>query len=453
MQSSLKKSLYLGLAALSFAGVAAVSTTANAKSYAKAGAYTTLKADATTRNVEATGSNALYTKPGTVKGAKVVASVKTMKTLATSKKSANYFRAYGVKTTNRGSVYYRVVTMDGKYRGYVYGGKSDTAFAGGIKSANTLTDATMPTNKTVYLTNTNKNTLWTSPKYTQYQASKVNLQNTTSTDAWTVLSAKTKTREGSLYYYVQNVNTPTIKGYVYAGGTSTNSTAATAFNSVSVKYQLADGTSVGSASWVNPDATKDSVFATTDTNGTRTAGATLSAFITASVPTGYKISTSPDMTSVKYGSTVVAVVNKVATSKLSFYLPQDNVTTTGTKLTAKDFANGVYPQLKTSDQAANLEGDSTTAFNLTVLPKLFTADNLVSADKTATEAMTAADGTAIKAGATYHYTYTVNADLTKANNTNAKYGDNIKVVLGTPVVVAGTGASAAQDSSNGNYAE
>jgi len=159
------------------------------------------------------------------------------------------------------------------------------------------------------------------------------------------------------------------------------------------------------------------------------------------------------MTSVKYGSTVVAVVNKVATSKLSFYLPQDNVTTTGTKLTAKDFANGVYPQLKTSDQAANLEGDSTTAFNLTVLPKLFTADNLVSADKTATEAMTAADGTAIKAGATYHYTYTVNADLTKANNTNAKYGDNIKVVLGTPVVVAGTGASAAQDSSNGNYAE
>ncbi|WP_395322616.1 hypothetical protein [Levilactobacillus parabrevis] len=96
MQSSLKKSLYVGLTALSFSGIAtATATTASAKSYATAGAYTTLQTDESSRNVEVNGSNALYSKPSTVKGAKVVASKATMKTLAASKKPASYFRAYG----------------------------------------------------------------------------------------------------------------------------------------------------------------------------------------------------------------------------------------------------------------------------------------------------------------------------------------------------------------------
>ncbi|MCW3779269.1 S-layer protein, partial [Levilactobacillus namurensis] len=169
MQSSLKKSLYLGLAALSFGAVATVSTTASAKSYATAGAYSKLTIDATKRNVEATGTNALYTKPGTVKGAKVVASKATMAKLASSKKSADYFRAYGVKTTNRGSVYYRVVTMDQKYRGYVYGGKVADTFGGGIKAAETTTANTTDSTigKTVTFTNPGtKNVTWTAPKYT-----------------------------------------------------------------------------------------------------------------------------------------------------------------------------------------------------------------------------------------------------------------------------------------------
>ncbi|WP_057878451.1 hypothetical protein [Levilactobacillus paucivorans] len=81
MQSSLKKSLYLGLAALSFVSVAAVSTNASAKSYAKAGAETDLTVNNKAFNVESTGTNALFTKPGTTKGAKVVASKATMKKL------------------------------------------------------------------------------------------------------------------------------------------------------------------------------------------------------------------------------------------------------------------------------------------------------------------------------------------------------------------------------------
>lgn len=245
MQSSLKKSLYLGLAALSFAGVAAVSTTASAKSYATAGAYSTLKTDATKRNVEATGTNALYTKPGTVKGAKVVASKATMAKLASSKKSADYFRAYGVKTTNRGSVYYRVVSMDGKYRGYIYGGKSDTAFAGGIKSADTTTKATMPTNTTVYFKNPGTaNVTWTAPKYTQYKAAK-NVVNTTpfAGDTLTITDAATKTREGSLYYYVKDAQHPTVSGWIYSGAVTTDKTVA--FNQATdVKVNFVDGSSV-----------------------------------------------------------------------------------------------------------------------------------------------------------------------------------------------------------------
>ncbi|KRK94953.1 surface layer protein a [Levilactobacillus acidifarinae DSM 19394] len=456
MQSSLKKSLYLGLAALSFGAVATVSTTASAKSYATAGAYTALKTDATTRNVEATGTNALYTKPGTVKGAKVVASKATMAELATSKKSANYFRAYGVKTTNRGSVYYRVVTMDGKYRGYVYGGNSDTAFAGGIKLANTLTDATMPVNKTVYLTNTNKNTLWTSPKYTQYKASKVNLQNTTSTDAWTVLAAKTKTREGSLYYYVQNATTPTIKGWIYAGGTSTNSTAATAYNSVTIKYQAADGSTVSTASWVNPKATTANAgqaVADTDVNSSN---AKLADFVKSAAPTGYVASSiNNDLTGVKYGTTVVINVNKQATSTLSFFdTTNSNGITGGTAMTAANFVGGVYPAVTASAQQAALQGDSTVAFNTDNLATMFKGVAFNSADKTSTTDVKASDGTTIKAGTVYHEVYELDTTSTKAANTNAKYGDNIKVGLKVTSIVAGSATNTSvSDPTNSNYAK
>jgi len=69
MQSSLKNSLYLGLAVLSLGAVATVNTTASAASKAKVTSDVTLKTSAESRNVEATGTNALYSKPGTVKGA------------------------------------------------------------------------------------------------------------------------------------------------------------------------------------------------------------------------------------------------------------------------------------------------------------------------------------------------------------------------------------------------
>ncbi|MDT6981809.1 hypothetical protein [Levilactobacillus zymae] len=254
MRSSFAKSIYVGAAVLGLAGLSAVTTTtASAKSYATAGAYSKLTTDATKRNVEANGTHALYTKPGTVKGAKVVASKATMKDLADSKKSANYFRAYGVKTTNRGSVYYRVVTMDQKYRGYVYGGKVKGTFGGGITSAETTTANTTDSmiGKTVSFTNPGtKHVTWTAPKYTQYKsgASKV-VKNTTpfAGDTLKVTKAETKTREGSLYYYVEDQQNPTVNGWIYSKAVTTDASAIyNQATDVKVNLVATDGTIVKS---------------------------------------------------------------------------------------------------------------------------------------------------------------------------------------------------------------
>lgn len=221
-------------------GVAtATATTTSAKSYAIAGTYTTLKTDASSRNVAANGINTLYSKTSTVKGAKVVASKATMKKLAASKKSASFFRAYDQKTTNRGSVYYKIVSMDGKYRDYIYGGKTAGTFAGGISSTNTTTMATTPSTKTYYLKNPGTaNTLWSSPKYTQYRASKaINSTTALASDSFTVDSAVTKTKEGFLYYHVTDNNNTKIASRIYAGALQTGENSAiTSAKSITVSY-------------------------------------------------------------------------------------------------------------------------------------------------------------------------------------------------------------------------
>ena len=439
MQSSLKKSLYLGLAALSFGAVATVSTTASAKSYATAGAYSTLTTDATTRNVEATGTNALYTKPGTVKGAKVVASKATMATLASSKKSANYFRAYGVKTTNRGSVYYRVVSMDGKYRAYVYGGKTSGTFAGGIKSAETTTTATTPTKTTgYYLKDVTKNTLWTAPKYTQYKASKVSLYGVSSTDKFTVDSAATKTREGSLYYHVTDANNTKISGWIYAGkGYDASATtqdlgglsltmsdaSATSDNSVKVVYRDASKTQVSTATWIT-SASDTKAGATVATTATNAAGTTLADFVTNSLPSGYATSGTVDTSSAEYGNTVYVDVVSAATSKVQLVADTvDNTASTSDNAVSSTLSDGA--KLSSSDLSATLsaagvkaltgtKGDTIGSTNLSTI-----SDAFGTASITGTKTYYAADGTA------YHYEFTYEPTNFTSDNRTATYGDTL----------------------------
>ncbi|WP_220751746.1 hypothetical protein [Apilactobacillus xinyiensis] len=223
MQKSLKKSLYLGLAALSFASVAGA-TNANAakKHNSKKTVKTVKKAKPVTYtssyNLDQSvvyslnGNNAIYTKPGTVKGARVVASKSDVKSVANSSKG--YFMAYGEAKTSKGVHYYKVVSFDHKYRGWVYAGSAKK-----VDSTTTSTDT--PKNNVVYLKNNVSNTLWDAPKYSAFKTSKVANNNAAiANDQYVVDKAVKLNREGWTYYHVTNKTNANYAGWVWAGATS-----------------------------------------------------------------------------------------------------------------------------------------------------------------------------------------------------------------------------------------
>jgi len=338
MKSSLAKSLYLGLAVLSLGAVTTVATTAQAASKAKVVSSKTLTTDGTKRNVQPTGKNALYTKPGTVKGAKKVASTATMKKLASSKKSADYFRAYNQQITNKGTVYYKVVSMDGKYRGYVYGGKKAGTFAGGIKKASTMKSVTKPANTTVYFTKPGKsNVTWSAPKNTQYKATKA-VKDTTSyaNDTLTITSAAKKTREGSLYYYVTDSANPAVNGWIYAKAVTTTKPAADTFNDktdVKGNFNTSTGKTVATstltglvdAAGKTPTATGTAVGSSATSQATNDWGKAVLA------GTGYKYSRSDSvnltaLNNAKTGDTITLSVaqNDAKSTKINFFATTGN---------------------------------------------------------------------------------------------------------------------------------
>ncbi|KID43469.1 hypothetical protein [Levilactobacillus brevis] len=454
MQKSLKNSLYLGLAVLSLGAVATVSTTANAASKAKVTSDVTLKTAAESRNVEATGTNALYSKPGTVRGAKRVASKTTMKKMANSKKSADYFRAYRVAKTNRGTVYYKVVSMDGKYRGYIYGGKDIKAFAGGIKSADTTTTASMPAKTTGYhLANANKNGLWTAPKNTQYKAKSISLYSVNKTDTFTVSKAENKTREGSLYYYVTDDNDNSIAGWIYAGkGYNASATTqslgglsltaenavATENNSVTVNYLGANGNSVGTKMFVTAvKNTKKDAKVNLDKNINNQ---TLADFIkdATNTPAGYKLSNSDtDVDTITnaavYGGTVRVNVYKAATSSIDFYYGVSETQ----KLDVTTLSKGKPAISKANAALLTNDGDKTVVTNGATVTDNFFSDKLFSKLLTSNgnDAASVANST-IKNGDKYYISYTYNKESTAAVNAGVKYGSTIKVVFDANYVKA-----------------
>lgn len=312
MKKSLKKTLFAGVAALSFVAVAGVSSTnASAKSYAKVTSNKALTTDATTRNVNVNGTNALYTKAGTLKGAKTVATKTTLAGLKNSKQGQKNWRAYRVATTNRGSVYYKVVSFDKTYRGWIYGGKSTASFAGGIAQYSTTTAPAAAANtsssassasintqgQTTALTDAQKNatykitkagtandgtaTTYSYPAWTEYKKGRTVTDATPyANDTFKVTDQTTRTREGDLWVKIADTNATNgqkINGWIkYSALTAqatTPTTTPVADNAIRLNFTDASGKTVAALDYTKAgtNVKKDSTFGTLELNAGKTA--------------------------------------------------------------------------------------------------------------------------------------------------------------------------------------
>lgn len=198
---------------------------------------TTLTTPGSMRNVSATGKYALYTKPGTTKGAKLIASKAKLQEWQTytnvdrdyyqvngknklNRGSGYYLRAYCYTVTNTGAVYYKVVTMNGKYRGYLYGGKKVGKFAGGLKPANTTQSTLIPTNFTANVGIISGGTLWNQVPYTQYKAKRLaHMTDFNSTTIphlakFKITKAIKRTKEQDTYYQLVSTDNYHFSGWV-----------------------------------------------------------------------------------------------------------------------------------------------------------------------------------------------------------------------------------------------
>lgn len=236
--------LSAALFGLGFATVTANSDSANAKSYAKVKSNKAYTTNYTERNYLPSGSAALYSKAGTLKGARKVASTTTLKSLAQqSDKGQSYFRAYRIAKTNRGSYYLKVVSFDKTYRGWIYAGKSNPSgktSVGGMKKVSTFNQGNLTTdisNATYYFGSSS--TTYKQPDWTEYKIGRnmASLSGDYTKDPLRVTGVGTKTNgrdNNATYYFVEDSAHPTVNGWIKASdlkaGSSTGASSSSSVN-------------------------------------------------------------------------------------------------------------------------------------------------------------------------------------------------------------------------------
>lgn len=279
MRFDLKRSLFLSVAALGFIAVAgtANSQTASAKTYARVTSNSKMAMLPQDRNVTFTGNNALYTKAGTLRGARTVASKATLSSFSNASTSTHNVRAYRVATTNRGSIYYKVVTYDGSYRGWIYGGKTDSDFNGGVQQYRTFTNQAFSTltdaqqNGTYKITtpgtaNDGTQVTYKSPAYTSYKVGRAITDSSPYANTQFKIDAVGyRTKEGSTDRWVHiydpaNPNSQATGWIKFSGLTQTNATTPIADNQI--QFNIMDpnnsNNTLTTFNWTKTGATRNS---------------------------------------------------------------------------------------------------------------------------------------------------------------------------------------------------
>lgn len=344
--------LSAALFGLGFAAVANTTTNASAKSYAKVKSNSKFTINSAERNYLPSGSAALYTKAGTLKGARKVASTSTMSRLANqSDNGQTYFRAYRIAKTNRGSYYLKVVSFDKTYRGWIYAGKSNPSgktAVGGMKKVSTFDRGSLTTDisNATYSFKSSSQT-YVQPDWTQYKVGR----NTASTNGdymkdslrVTAVGNKTNGRDGNAkYYYVEDSAHPTVNGWIKASdvttGASSSSTTTIGQDQVKVSYvDATTGQEVTSKILTNTNYKTQTAAAFL---GTNTSGQAYS-----NIPTGYSAPAASTanattnnnaLTAAQYGGTVKFIVNAASANANLF----DTAATYTTKADSRQY-NGL----------------------------------------------------------------------------------------------------------------
>lgn len=106
--------------------------------------------------------------------------------------------------------------MNGKYRGYVYGGKTVNKYSGGVKRAKTTTAVSLSSISTSLNTTDIVypfKSFWNAPQYTQYKAKLIAQAYDYPTDKLTVVKSVIRTREHDSFLYVNNQTHPKLSGW------------------------------------------------------------------------------------------------------------------------------------------------------------------------------------------------------------------------------------------------